>query len=51
MSEYSKGKYGKVRDTEIKWPIISKFVTITIFVEFIDQLLDYPINAINRYSD
>ena len=38
-----KGKYGKVRDTQIKWWIISKSVTIIIFVEFIDQLIDYPI--------
>ena len=33
----TKGKYGKVRDTEIKWSIISKSVNIIIFVEFIDQ--------------
>ena len=35
---------GKVRDTGIKWSIISKSVTIIIFVEFIDQLIDYPIH-------
>ena len=40
----TKGKYGKVRDTEIKRPIISISVMIIIFVEFIDQLIDYPIN-------
>ena len=39
------GKYGKVTDIEIKWSIISKYVTIIIFVEFIDQLIDYPINC------
>ena len=33
----TKGKYGKVTDTEIKWSIISKSVMIIIFVEFIDQ--------------
>ena len=32
----TKGKYGKVTDTEIKWLIISKSVMIIIFVEFID---------------
>ena len=37
-------KYGKVTNTEIKWSIISKSVMIIIFVEFIDQLIDYPIN-------
>ena len=31
----TKGKYGKVRDIEIKWLIISKFLAIVIFVEFI----------------
>ena len=41
----TKGKYGKVRDIEIKWSIISKSVTIIIFVEFIDQLIGYPINC------
>ena len=39
----TKGKYGKVTNTEIK-PIIGKSVMIIIFVEFIDQLIDYPIN-------
>ena len=41
----TKGKYSKVTNTEIKWLIISKSVTIFIFVEFIDQLIDYPINC------
>ena len=41
----TKGKYGKVTNTEIKWLIISKSVMIIIFVEFIDQLIDYPINC------
>ena len=27
----------------MKWSIISKSVMIVIFVEFIDQLIDYPI--------
>ena len=36
----TKGKYGKVTNTEIKWSIISKSVMIIIFVEFIDQLID-----------
>ena len=46
MSLNTKGKYGyKVTDTEIKWPIISKSVTIIIFVEFIDQLINYPISC------
>ena len=40
----TKGKYGKVTNTEIKWSIISKSVIIIIFVEFIDQLIDFPIN-------
>ena len=40
----TKGKYGKVTTTEIKWPIISKSVMKIIFVEIIDQLIDYPIN-------
>ena len=40
----NKGKYSKVTNTEIKWSIISKSVMIVIFVEFIDQLIDYPIN-------
>ena len=38
-----KDKYGKVTDIEIKWLIIRKSVTIIIFVEFIDQLTNYPI--------
>ena len=41
----TKGKYDEVTDTEIKWPIISKSVTIISFMEFIDQLIDYPINC------
>ena len=41
----TKGKYGKLTDTEIKWSIISKSVMIIIFVEFIDKLIDYPINC------
>ena len=41
----TKGKYGKVTDTEIKWSIISKSGMIIIFVEFIDQLIDYLINC------
>ena len=40
----TKSKYSKVTDTEIKWSITSKTVMIIIFVEFIDQLIDYPIN-------
>ena len=40
----TKGEYGKVTDTEIKWSIISKSVMIIIFVEFINQLIDYLIN-------
>ena len=44
----TKGKYGKVRDAEIKWSIIRKSVMIIIFVEFVDQLIDYPINRISR---
>ena len=40
----TKGKYGKVTDTEIKWSIISKSVMIIIFVVFIDQIIDYLIN-------
>ena len=40
----TKGKYGKVTNAEIKWSIISKSVMIDIFVEFIDQLIDYSIN-------
>ena len=42
-----KRKYHKVRDSELKWLIISKSVTIIIFVEFIDQLIDYPINCVS----
>ena len=41
----TKGKYGKVTHTKIKWSIISKSVMIIIFVEFIDQLIDHPINC------
>ena len=33
----TKGKYGKVTNTEIKWSIISKSVMIIIFVELINQ--------------
>ena len=40
----TKGKYGKVTNREIKWSIISKSVMIIIFVKFIDQLIDFPIN-------
>ena len=40
----TKGKYGKVTNVEIKWSIIIKSVMMIIFVEFIDQLIDYPIN-------
>ena len=40
----TKGKYSKVTNTEIKWSIISKSVMIIIFVGYIDQLIDYPIN-------
>ena len=40
----TKGKYSKITNTEIKWSIISKSVMIIIFVEFIDQLIDCPIN-------
>ena len=38
----TKGKYNKVTNTEIKWSIISK--SVIIFVEFVDQLIDFPIN-------
>ena len=42
----TKGNYGKVTDTEIKWLIFSKFVMIIFFfVEFINQLMDYLINC------
>ena len=40
----TKGKYGKVTNTWMKWSIISKLVMIVMFVEFIDQLIDYLIN-------
>ena len=33
----TKGKYGKITDTEIKRSIISKSVMIIIFVDFTDQ--------------
>ena len=39
------GKYVKVTNSEIKRSIISKSVMIIIFVEFINQLIDYPINC------
>ena len=41
----TKDKYGKVRETEIKWSITSKSVMIIILVEFINQLIDYLINC------
>ena len=41
----TKGKYGKVTDTEIKWSIIGKSAMIIFFVDFIDQLIDHPINC------
>ena len=41
----TKCKHGKVTDTEIKLSIIRKSVTIIIFVKFIAQLIDYPINC------
>ena len=48
----TKGKYGKVTDTKIKWLIVSKSVTIIIFVEFVDQLIDYLINCASlNYHD
>ena len=50
----TKGKYGKVTDTEMKRSIIGKSVTIINFVVFIDQLIDYPINCaslINGYCN
>ena len=40
----TKSKYGKVTNAEIKWLIISKSVMTVISEEFIDQLIDYPIN-------
>ena len=43
----TKGKYGTVTSTEIKWSIISKSVMIISFVEFIDQLIDSPINRVS----
>ena len=46
----TKGKYSEVTDTEIKWLIISKSVMIIIFIEFIDQLIDYPINCASLIS-
>ena len=46
----TKGKYSKVTNTEIKWSIISKSVMIIIFVEFIDQLIDYRINRASLTS-
>ena len=39
----TKGNYGKVTVPEIKGSVISKSVTIIIFVEVNDQLIDYPI--------
>ena len=39
------GKYGKVTDTELKGSNISKSVTIIIFAEFTDQLINYSINC------
>ena len=36
---------GKVTGTEMKWSIIIKSVTIIIFVVFINQLIDNPINC------
>ena len=41
----TKGKYIKVLNTEFKWSILSKSVMIIIFVEFIDHLIDYPIDC------
>ena len=48
----TKGKYGKVTNTEMKWSIICKSVMIIMFVEFIDQLIAYPINraSLTRYT-
>ena len=34
----------------MKWSIISESVTIIILVEFIDQLIDYPINCASLTS-
>ena len=39
----TKGKYGKVTDAKIKCSIFSKSVTTVIFMELINQLIDYPI--------
>ena len=41
----TKGKFDKVTDTKIKWAIISKSLTMIISVEFINQLIDYPITC------
>ena len=46
----TKGKYGKVTDTEIKLSIISKSIMIDIFEEFIDQLIDYSINCASPWT-
>ena len=35
----------KQQTQKLKWSIISKSVTIIIFVDFIDQLINYPINC------
>ena len=51
MLRSTKGKYGKVTDTEIKWSIIGKSAMIIIFVEFIDQLIDRPINCVSLRRD
>ena len=40
----TEGKYGQVTKTWMKQSIISKSVMTVIFVEFIDLLIDYPIN-------
>ena len=47
----TKGNYCKVTNTEIKWSIISKSVMIIIFVDFIYQLIGYPINRANLNSN
>ena len=47
----TKRKYDKVTNTVIKWSIISKSVMIVIFVKFIDQLIDYPINRASLTYD
>ena len=41
----TKCKDGNITNIEIKWSIINKSVMIIIFEEFIDQLIDYPINC------